>query len=199
MYLIISLSMGVISPLVCWYLVPEFNPTTKPLSYFGIAESTAWYWNLSVIIIAFAIYLNAKRSLPYYFNKKIHLRVLHILLFISFISLCLTGIVAMDVLLFHRISACVFFLTYILFIFSFGFFRSQKYVRKGMFSMIIALSMLLSSLLLLPFPSYGVFEITYFAFLLYWNGKVFYKRIQAENRSVDKKLTQEKTTQSVIS
>ena len=68
-YLLFSMSLGVISPLICWYMIPDFNPIEKPLSYFGVAEITAWYWNLSLIIISFAIYLNAKKSLPICFPK----------------------------------------------------------------------------------------------------------------------------------
>lgn len=189
-YLGISLSMGIISPLICWYMIPNFNPITKPLSYFGVAELTAWYWNLSLIIIAFAIYLNAKKSLSHYFNKTAKLKILNTLLSIAFITLCLTAIVSMDYLLLHRISAFGFFLTYNLFVFCFGMFRSSKYVRKGMFSMLVGSLMLLSSLLLLPFPSYGVFEIAYFLLLLFWNGHLFYKRIKIENHSPAQELQQ---------
>jgi len=183
-YLGFSLSLGLISPLICWYMVPDFNPITKPLSYFGVAELTAWYWNVSLLLIAVAIYLNSKRSLPHYFNKAIDLKILNSLLVVSFVALCITAIVSMDIRLMHRISAYSFFLTYILFVFSFGFFRSRKYVRKGMFSMIVASLMLLSSLLLIPFPSYGVFEIAYFLLVLFWNGNLFYKRIEKEDSTL---------------
>jgi len=198
-YLGTSMSMGIISPLICWYMIPNFNPITKPLSYFGVAELTAWYWNLSLIIIAFAIYLNAKKSLTHYFKKKVKLKILNILLSSALISLCLTAIVSMDYLLLHRISAFTFFISYNLFIFCFGMFRSSKYVRKGMFSMFIGSLMLLSSLLLLPFPSYGIFEIAYFLLLLYWNGHLFYKRIRIENRSATQEVQQVKTNHPTTS
>jgi len=68
-------------------MIPDFNPIEKPLSYFGVAEITAWYWNLSLIMISFAIYLNAKKSLPIYFKKLKTLRILRILLTVSLISL----------------------------------------------------------------------------------------------------------------
>ena len=79
-YLLFSMSLGVLSPLICWYMIPDFNPIEKPLSYFGVAEITAWYWNLSLIMISLAIYLNAKKSLPIYFKKLKTLRILRILL-----------------------------------------------------------------------------------------------------------------------
>ncbi|MDG1850143.1 MAG: DUF998 domain-containing protein [Flavobacteriales bacterium] len=179
-YLIFSLALGVTSPFVCWYLIPEFNPIIKPLSYFGVSELTAWYWNASLIVISFALYLNAKKSIPNYFGASSGKQILDFLLIISFLGLIITAIFPMDKTLIHRISATCFFLSYNLFIFYFGVLRSKKYIRKGMFSMIIGCCMLLSSLLLLPFPSYGVFEIVYFLFALLWNGKLFYKRIRTE-------------------
>jgi len=190
-YLGFSLSLGIISPVICWYMIPDFNPITKPLSYFGVAELTSWYWNVSLIIIAFAIYVNAKRSLPSYFKKEAELKFLQTLLSISFVALCLTAIVSMDNLVVHRISAYSFFLGYNLFVFSFGFFHSSKYVRKGMFSMLVGSLMLLSSLLLIPFPSYGVFEIVYFSLLLFWNGHLFYKRMETEDKALIKELVKQ--------
>lgn len=196
-YLVFSLSLGVISPVICWYMIPDFNPITKPLSYFGVAELTAWYWNVSLLIIAFALYLNAKRSLPQYFKEKKTVRILNALLTFSTVGLCFTAIISMDILLMHRVSAYSFFLGYNLFVFCFGLFRSKRYVRKGMFSMIVGSLMLLSSLLLLPFPSYGVFEIVYFLLLLFWNGHLLYKRVQIEDKALTKELVNQETTSPV--
>ena len=184
-YLLFSMSLGVISPLICWYMIPDFNPIEKPLSYFGVAEITAWYWNLSLIMISFAIYLNAKKSLPIYFNKLKTLRILRILLTVSFISLFLTAVVPMNRELLHRISASSFFLTYNFFVFFFGISRSLKYLRKGLFSIFIGALMLLSSLLLIPFPSYGVFEIVYVLLIVFWNASLFYKRVIKEDSPVN--------------
>ena len=184
-YLLFSMSLGVISPLICWYMIPDFNPIEKPLSYFGVAEITAWYWNLSLIMISFAIYLNAKKSLPIYFNKLKTLRILRLLLTVSFISLFLTAVVPMNRVLLHRISASSFFLTYNFFVFFFGISRSLKYLRKGLFSIFIGALMLLSSLLLIPFPSYGVFEIVYVLLIVFWNAILFYKRVIKEGSPVN--------------
>jgi len=195
-YLIFSMFLGVASPVICSFMIPDFNPIEKPLSYFGVAELTAWYWNASLIMIAFAIYLNAKKSLRLYFNKPFNIKILHALIIVSFVSLFLTAIVPMDNDLLHRISASSFFLTYNFFVFCFGIFRSLKYVRKGMLSMIVASLMLLSSLLLLPFPSYGVFEIVYGLLILFWNAHLFYKRVLKEDRSINEKLAKTTPTPS---
>ena len=185
-YLVVSLSLGVLAPLFCWYMIPDFNPIDRPLSYFGVAERTFWYWNSSVLLIASALLINAYRSIPIYFTKPRERLVLELLLSISFIALCGVALVSMENFIAHRITAYTFFLTYNFFIFCFGFIRSLKYVRRGIFSITIGILMLLSSLLLLPFPSYGVFEIAYFFLLLLWNTHLFYKRIEFEDRILKK-------------
>ncbi len=186
-YLAGSLSLGVLAPVFCWFMIPDFNPIDRPLSYFGVAERTFWYWNSSVIIIASALFINAYRSIPIYFKKPKQRLLLELLLSISFISLCGVALISMDNYIVHRIAAYTFFLTYNFFVFCFGFLRSLKYVRRGIFSISIGTLMLLSSLLLLPFPSYGVFEIAYFFLLLLWNTHLFYKRIEFEDRILKKK------------
>lgn len=181
-YLIFSLILGVISPLLCWYMIPEFNPVTKPLSYFGIVEITAWYWNASLILIALAIYINAHRAMLKFFPKVKAKKILHVLLITAVLSLIITALFPMDKSVIHKLSATIFFLTYNLFIFCFGALKSRKYIRRGMFSMVVGSLMLLSSLLLLPFPSYGVFEIVYFLMAILWNGRLLAQRIQSEKK-----------------
>ena len=186
-YLIVSLFLGILAPLFCWYMIPDFNPIHRPLSYFGVAELTFWYWNISVIIIATALFINAYRSIPIYFTNPNQKKLLEVLLSISFIALCAVALISMDNYIIHRVAAYSFFLVYNLFVFCFGFIRSLKYVRRGIFSITISILMLLSSLLLLPFPSYGIFEIAYFFLLLLWNTHLFYKRIEFEDRILKKK------------
>ena len=181
-YLLFSLALGVFSPLICWYMIPEFNPIEKPLSYFGVAEITAWYWNVSLVFIAFAIYLNAKKSLNHYFTRLKTVKILNALLGISFVSLFLTAVIPMNYELVHRISAASFFLIYNFFVFFFGISRALKDLKKGVFSIVIGVLMLLSSLLLIPFPSYGVFEIAYTILIVFWNARIFYNRVIIEGK-----------------
>ena len=60
-----------------------------------------------------------------------------------------------------------------------------KYLRKGLLSIFVGALMLLSSLLLIPFPSYGVFEIVYVFLIIFWNASLFYKRIIKEDSPVN--------------
>ena len=179
-YLIFSIILGILAPIYCWYLRPGFNPIEKPLSDFGIQEPTWLLWNSTLVILAIGIFLNAYTALRYYFKQRRFRYPLKVLLVISSFSLFFTATIPMNYEVLHKIPAFLFFFSYNLFVFLFGLFRSLKYIRKGMFSAFIGLSMLFSLLLLLPFKSYGVFEIVYFALILIWNIHFLYYRMKEE-------------------
>lgn len=168
-YLIFCIFIGIFSPIFCWYLRPGFNPMDKPLSDFGIQEPTWLLWNSTLVFLSLGIFLNAYTALRYYFKKKRFRYPLKVLLIISSFSLFFTGTIPMDYEIFHTIPAFLFFFTYNLFVFLFGLFRSFSTLRSGFLSIFIGLTMLFSLLLLLPFRSYGVFEIVYLTLILIWN------------------------------
>lgn len=179
-FLIFCILLGVIVPLYCWMKYPNFNPVHQPLSHFGVIEPTWLLWNSTLVFLSIGIFLNAYTSLRFYFKKRRYRYPLKTLLLSSSLSLFFTGTIPMDYELYHQIPAFLFFFTYNLFVFLFGLFRSLKYVRRGVFSIFVGLSMLASLLLLLPFPSYGVFEIVYFSLILVWNIYFLYTRIKED-------------------
>jgi len=181
-YLIFCILLGFFSPLYCWYLRPGFNPMEKPLSDFGIQEPTWLLWNSSLVLLAIGIFFNAYTALRFYFKTKSFRYPLKFLLLISSVSLFFTATIPMNYGVFHSIPAFFFFFTYNLFVFLFGIFRSFKSVRSGFLSIILGLLMLFSLLLLLPFRSYGVFEISYFTLILIWNSYFLVTRIKEERR-----------------
>ena len=180
LFIIFCILLGIFTPLFCWYKIPDFNPINKHLSHFGVLEPTFLLWNTTLMFLAIGIFWNAYTSLRFYFKKKRFRYPLKIMLIFSSISLVFTASISMEYELFHQIPAVLFFFSYNLFIFCFGLFRSFKYIRRGMFSIFIGLAMLFSTLLLLPFPSYGVFEIVYFALILIWNIYFLFIRIKEE-------------------
>ena len=186
-YLIFCILLGILAPIYCWYLRPGFNPMERPLSDFGIQEPTWLFWNSTLVFLASGIFLNAYTALRYYFKQRRFRYPLKVLLIISSFSLFFTATIPMDYEIFHKIPAFLFFFSYNLFVFLFGLFRSLKYLRKGMFSVFISLSMLFSLLLLLPFKSYGIFEIVYFTLILIWNIHFLYNRMKEEGNKSDKK------------
>jgi len=186
-YLIFCILLGILAPMYCWYLNPGFNPMEKPLSDFGIQEPTWLLWNSALVFLAIGLFLNAYTSLRYYFKKRRFRYPLKVLLLVSSFSLFFTATIPMSYEFFHKIPAFLFFFSYNLFVFLFGLFRSLKYLRTGVFSMLVGLSMLCSLLLLLPFKSYGVFEIVYFALILIWNIHFLYNRMKEEGLKNEKK------------
>ena len=61
---------------------------------------------------------------------------------------------------------------------------SFSQVRQGFFSVITGSLMLLSALLIIPFPSYGIAEIVYIQICVYWNLIMFIK----SNKLIGKKI-----------
>ena len=194
-YLIFCILLGILAPMYCWYLNPGFNPIENPLSDFGIQEPTWLLWNSALVFLAIGLFLNAYTSLRYYFKQRRYRYPLKLLLLVSSFSLFFTATIPMDYELFHKIPAFLFFFSYNLFVFLFGLFRSLRYLRTGVFSMFIGLSMLFSLLLIPPFmpdevfeiKSYGVFEIVYFALILIWNIYFLYNRMKEEGNKSDQK------------
>ena len=197
-YIFFCIFLGILTPLYCWYRCPDFNPITQPLSHFGVIEPTWLLWNSTLVFLSIAVFLNAYTALRYYFKKRRYRYPLKILLILSSFCLFLTGTIPMDYELYHKIPAFLFFFSYNLFVFLFGLFRSLKYLRRGVFSMFIGLSMLLSLLLLpvftkhflledLQISSYGVFEIVYFALILTWNIYFLFTRLKEEGVKSNKK------------
>tara|TARA_B100000902_G_C27213041_1_gene865473 strand:- start:53 stop:634 length:582 start_codon:yes stop_codon:yes gene_type:complete len=169
LYFISSILVGVLSPLICVSFFPEFDPRIHPVSYFSILEETSWIFLFSLVIFSISIFWNGTTVIRKLIKNKKHQILLTILLTSASICLFMTGIIPMNYGPLHQIPALFFFLIYNFFIFFFGLLRSTSYVRKGFFSVSIGSLMLLSSLLLIPFPSYGVAELVYIFFIFIWN------------------------------
>ena len=86
--------------------------------------------------------------------------------------------------LWHKLPAILFFLSYNFFVFVFGLLRSFSQVRSGFFSVCIGSLMLLSTLLLIPFPKGGVSEILYIQLIAFWNLYMLYKGNKRANNQI---------------
>ena len=181
LYLIFCIFLGILSPIYCFHLLPEYNPMEQPLSVFGIAGETWLLWNSTLVFFSIAIFLNSYTALGYYFKNRIYRYPLKFLIILSSFCLFFTATIPMSFENYHRVPAFLFFFSYNLFVFLFGLFRSIRYLRTGMFSVFIGLSLTFSLLLLLPFKSYGVFEIVYFILIFIWNISFLLKRIKENN------------------
>ena len=125
--------------------------------------------------LSISLWFNGERSIYKFIKNTKYRKWLTYLLTIACSFLFLTGAISMKHEPIHEIVALLFFLIYNFFVFAFGLARATSFVRKGLFSVIIGSLMLLSSLLLIPFPSYGVAEIIYIFLIFYWNISMFIK------------------------
>jgi len=177
-YISSCIAIGVISPIVCYFLLPEFNIKQHPLSYFGIVERTSLFWQISLILISIGLYINGNRRIDELIKRKKYHILIKTLLFIACGCLFLTAIFTLEYNYWHHLFAILFFLVYNFFVFIFGLIRSLTYVRRGLFSVLIGCSMLLSSILILPFPSYGIAEIIFGTLVIFWNTILFIKSLK---------------------
>tara|TARA_B100001250_G_C19644632_1_gene719815 strand:- start:287 stop:865 length:579 start_codon:yes stop_codon:yes gene_type:complete len=168
-YIFFAILLGITSPLIYLFFYPQFDPRKQPISYFGTQENTHLFFTISLIIFSIALFWNGLKIIRNFIKIKKYKPFLTITLITSSISLVLTGLIPMNYETLHEIPALCFFLTYNFFVFFFGLIRSLSYVRRGIFSVITGSLMLLTALLLIPFPSYGVSEIVYLALLTFWN------------------------------
>jgi len=175
-YIIFSIILGVISPLLCYWLIPHFNIENDPLSKFGISTQTSDIWFLSLLFISIGLWLNGEYRIEEMIKKEKWRPLLQWMLRISTFSLLLMALIDMSWHWTHKIVALLFFCGYNLFVFAFGIVRSLTYVRRGMFSVIMATLMLSTSLLILPFPSYGIAEISYIFLIVLWNTKILFRK-----------------------
>tara|TARA_B100001250_G_scaffold353971_1_gene327565 strand:+ start:181 stop:810 length:630 start_codon:yes stop_codon:yes gene_type:complete len=174
-YILFSIFIGILSPLVCLYFAKDVNLTEKPLSYFALVDSTSIIWFISLIIIAIGLFWNGNARINQLIRNKNYKLLLKLALIISTFSLIGTATITMKFELAHKLFAASFFLIYNFFVFLFGLIRSLSQVREGFFSVTMGSLMLLSILLLIPFPSYGVAEIVYIQLCICWNLVLFIK------------------------
>ena len=199
-YIGFSLLIGILSPLVIYVSFVDWNgdgiinnadffdPREKPLSYFGIIDTTSTIWIVSLIILAIGILWGGIVRVNQFFKDFNQKLILKSIIVFSFICLMITAIIPMTEGWWHKLPAILFFLSYNFFIFIFGLFRSFSQVRNGFFSVCIGSLMLLSTLLLIPFPKGGISEILYIQLITYWNLLMFIKG----NRRSKTKLTSQK-------
>lgn len=174
-YIIISILVGVITPFLCYFLLPEFNIKSDPLSKFGISTQTSKIWFCSLILISLGLWLNGEYRIKELIKREPWKPVLQLILRLSIVCLVLTAVIDMSYHWTHKIVALLFFCGYNLFVFMFGIVRSLNYLKKGMFSVGMGTLMSLTSLLVIPFPSYGVAEIAFILLISIWNTRILLK------------------------
>ena len=168
--------IGIIIPIMCFYMLPNINILTDPLSKFGIAQETRLIWMAFLQVLAILLYLsNLNRIDKIKKNiNKFEITILTIINILSSVSLSLTGLIDMSIKYAHLGFAGIFFLAYTGFIFWWGFLNIKTNLKEATLSIAIALLILISSIITINFTSfgYGISEIIFIILIIYWNSKV---------------------------
>jgi hypothetical protein len=172
-FLMFSYIIFIITPIICYILIEQFNLFTDPLTKFGLSENSSYLWIFISLFFNLFLYVNSKIILK---RQNIKQKFLSIILFFSLINLFISTIFIQYNTI-HSLTAFIYFLTYPFFIFTYGFFIKKNNPNVGLFS--IGMS---SLCLVLPITTLGIFkgfaipEITHCLLVLFWNIKLIYTR-----------------------
>ena len=82
----------------------------------------------------------------------------------------------------HGLVAATFFISYMVFIFMYGFWQLESKLKEGAVSVVAGLLLLLTSLLIIPFKGLAIFEIAYVLIIVAWN-YIIHKKNRIEKMS----------------
>lgn len=172
--ILLSTILGIFIPILCIYLIPEWNVYAEPLSKFGISKETKYLWLAFIQVIAGLLYVNNTGIITQITEKigNIRKKILQIINLISITSLSLSGFITMDIRYPHLIFAIIFFLFYTAFIFWWGVFNIKYNLKIAAFSIITSLLILVSTWTIKMGYGYGVFEIVFIISIIVWNIRV---------------------------
>ena len=176
--ILFSSILGILIPIACFFLLP-LDIFEEPLSKFGVSEKTKYLWLSFTQIIAILLYINNINVIYDIYNSisKFQFKILKYINIISILSLSLTGIINMNIKYPHLIFATIFFFFYTAFIFWWGVFNIKYNLKIALFSIIISLLILSSTISIKMGYGYGIFEIIFILSIIIWNISIsFYKK-----------------------
>lgn len=163
----LSIIIGIIIPILCYYAIPSINILNDPLSRFGIEPSTKFIWILFNQLMSLAL-LSIGMECNERITNKLQNKILKFLLYTSLACFSLSGFITMDIKYIHLTLAGLFFLLYIGYIFWYGIFvRIKKITMLSMLLVSICVFALFPTFML-PI-SYGSFEVVFILSLIIWN------------------------------
>lgn len=163
----LSIIIGIIIPIICYYAIPNISILNDPLSRFGIEPETKFIWIafnqlMSLALLSIGLESNEK------IKNTLHKKILDWLLYLSLICFSLSGFITMDIKYLHLTLAGAFFLLYIGYIFWYGIFIKVKKITI-ISSILVALCVLaLFPTFMLPI-SYGSFEVVFVSSVIFWS------------------------------
>lgn len=164
----ITLSVAFGIPILAVIIVDDWSVYTNALSDFGTDPRTAGFWSVYLLLTAIALWLNGNSKVEDSFRGREN-HILSLLLNIACIGLFLTGLITSTYMELHGIVAGCFFVSYVLFIFFYGFWQIKNNLKEGAVSIVTSFILLLTSLLTIPVTGLALFEICYILVIILWN------------------------------
>lgn len=165
---IASIAIFVLVFLTCWKTT-NFNLKDIQLSYWGIDNKLAWFWNTCVVILSISIYQNVHQYIEQHPRLQ-YKRVPKIMFFIVSLCLFLTGIVNMHHPL-HNFTAYIYFFAYPLCIFVLAHLNRKFLQYKEWFThVMLSIAMVILPLIFIAiFPGMAITETVHSLVVIGWN------------------------------
>jgi len=170
-----SFILALIIPFIAGLVIRDWSIYTNALSDFGTHPGTAGIWSVYLTILAIGIWLHGIQKIEEsYDGPKAH--ILYYIINVSSTSLVLTAFITETFRGLHGFVAATFFISYMVFIFMYGFWLLKSKLKEGAISVVAGLLLLLTSLLTIPFDGLAIFEISYIAIIVAWNYLIHTKK-----------------------
>lgn len=163
-----SFILALVIPFIAGILVKDWSIYTDALSDFGTHPGTAGIWPIYLTILAIGIWLHGTQKIEESYDG-IRAHVLYYIINIASSTLILTAFITEVFTYMHGIVAGLFFVSYMAFIFMYGFWQLKTNLKEGATSVVAGLLLLLTSLLIIPFQGFAIFELAYMVIIVAWN------------------------------
>ena len=177
----ISFVLALIIPFIAGLVVTDWSIYSDALSDFGTHPGTAGIWSGYLIILAIGIWLQGMQKIEDSF-EGVRSHILYYILNVAATSLMLTAFITEIFRGLHGLVAATFFISYMVFIFMYGFWQLESKLKEGAVSVVAGLLLLLTSLLIIPFKGLAIFEIAYVLIIVAWN-YIIHKKNRIEKMS----------------
>lgn len=164
----ISIAIFILIFLFCWKTT-KFNLEEIQLSYWGIDEKIAWFWNSCIVLLSVSIYYNTYNFIQSHPRMQFKTLLQGIFLMVS-VFLALTGLVNMNYPL-HNITAYLYFFLYPLSVFCVAHLnRKHLQYKEWLTHLIFSIAMVVSPLLFIHFfEGMAISETAHTIIVMIWN------------------------------
>ena len=163
-----SFILALIIPFIAGIVVEDWSIYSDALSDFGTHPGTAGVWSVYLIILAIGIWLHGMQKIEESYDG-VRSHILYYIINIASTSLILTAFITEIFRGLHGFVAGLFFVSYMFFIFIYGFWQLKTNLKEGAISVVTGILLLLTSLLIIPFNGLAIFEIAYISIIVLWN------------------------------